>query len=441
MQVSAAAVGGDTLTGGSGTNTLMLTTAGTSNLGGVSKFATINLAAGNNTVTVTDTTLSGGSMTLNDGASGNNSVSAAGDTAASKAKTLTYYAGTGTDSFTGGFENDVVQVSAAAVGGDTLTGGSGTNTLTLTSAGSANLGGVSKFATINLAAGNSTVTVTDTTLSGGTVTINDGASGNNSVSAAGDTAASKGKTLNYTAGTGTDSFTGGFENDTVDVSAAAVGGDTLTGGSGTNTLTLTSAGSANLGGVSKFGTINLAAGNSTVTVTDTTLSGGTVTINDGASGNNTVSAAGDTAASTGKTLTMSPGRERTASPAGSRTTRCDVSAAAVGGDTLTGGSGTNTLMLTSAGSVNLGGVSKFATINLAAGNSTVTVTDKTLSGGTVTISDGARRQQHRQRGGRHGGQQRQDADLCSRDGDGQLHRRVRERHGATSRRRLSAATR
>jgi hypothetical protein len=58
-----------------------------------------------------------------------------------------------------------------------------------------------------------------------------------------------------------------------------------------------------------------------------------------------------------------------------------VSAAAVGGDTLTGGSGTNTLVLTSAGAFSLGGVSKFATINLAAGNSTVTVTDKTLSAG------------------------------------------------------------
>jgi hypothetical protein len=79
-------------------------------------------------VTVTDTTLSGGTVTINDGASGNNSVSAAGDTSASTGKSLTYYAGTGTDSFTGGFENDTVHVSAAAVGGDTLTGGSGNNT-------------------------------------------------------------------------------------------------------------------------------------------------------------------------------------------------------------------------------------------------------------------------------------------------------------------------
>ena len=157
--------------------------------------------------------------------------------------------GPGTDSFTGGFENDSLRVTATAVGGDTLTGGSGNNTLVLTSAGSVNLGGVSKFAGINLLAGNNTVTVTDTTLSGGAVTLRAGASGNNSISAAGDTAASKGKSLFYYAGPGTDSFTGGFENDAVYVTAAALGGDTLTGGSGSNTLTLTSAGSINLGAV------------------------------------------------------------------------------------------------------------------------------------------------------------------------------------------------
>jgi hypothetical protein len=387
VKVSAAAVGGDVLTGGSGTNTLVLTSAGSANLGGVSKFATLNLAAGNSTVTVTDTTLSGGSLTINDAASGNNTISAAGDTAASKGKILTYNAGTGTDHFTGGFENNTVKVSAAAVGGDVLTGGSGTNTLFLTSAGSANLGGVSKFATIDLAAGNSTVTVTDTTLSGGLLTINDAASGNNTVSAAGDTAASKGKTLTYNTGTGTDHFTGGFENDRVVVSAAAVGGDVLTGGSGSNTLYLTSAGTFSLGGVSKFATINLAAGNSTVTVTNTTLSGGLVTIAAAASGNETISAASDTSASTGKTLTYYAKAGTDSLTGGFENDKVNVSAAAVGGDVLTGGSGTNTLYLATAGTLSLGGVSKFATINLAAGNSTVTVTDTTLSGAPVTIYD------------------------------------------------------
>ena len=93
-------------------------------------------------MTVTDTTLAGGSVKINDGASGNNTVSAAGDTSASTGKTLSYFTGAGTDSFAGGFENDLVYVSAAAVGGDTPTGGSGANSLILTSAGTIYLGGV-----------------------------------------------------------------------------------------------------------------------------------------------------------------------------------------------------------------------------------------------------------------------------------------------------------
>ena len=221
------------LTGGSASNSLLLSSAGSANLGEVSKFATIDLGAGNSTVTVTDTTLSGGSVTLHDGASGNNAVSAAGDTSASAGKSLTYYTGSGTDSFTGGLENDTVKVSAAAVSGDTLTGGSGTNTLTLSSAGTFSLGGVSKFPTIDLAAGNSTVTITDTTLSGGTVTLHDGPSGNNAISAAGDTVASAGKSLVYMAGAGTDSFTGGFENDTI---YAGTGLGTYTAGSGSDSF-------------------------------------------------------------------------------------------------------------------------------------------------------------------------------------------------------------
>ena len=159
MHVSEMALGSDTLTGGSGTNTLILTTAGTVNLAGVSNFATFHLATGSSNVTLTDGILADGPVTMVDGASGNNTVNAATDTISSKGKTLSYYAGIGVDKFTGGFENDAVHVSAAAVGGDVLTGGSGSNTLALSSAGSVNLGGVSKFATISLLAGNSTVTV------------------------------------------------------------------------------------------------------------------------------------------------------------------------------------------------------------------------------------------------------------------------------------------
>jgi len=221
VEALASVLASTTITGSGGSDLLEMISAGTFSLGDVSQFPVIDLAAGNNTVTVTDTTLSVGVVTIKAGTSGNNTISATGDTSASVGKTLVYYAGTGTDSFTGKYENDSVHVSAAGVSGDTLTGGSGTNTLVLSSAGTFSLGGVSKFATIDLAAGNNTVTVTDTTLLSGLVTIKAGASGNNTISAAGDTAASEGRTLIYYAGTGTDSFTGGFENDSVHVSAAA----------------------------------------------------------------------------------------------------------------------------------------------------------------------------------------------------------------------------
>ena len=132
---------------------------------------------------------------------------------------------------------DTVPTSLLAT--TTFVGEGPSSTLVLTGAGTFSLANVSDFGFIDLPAGSNTVTVTGKTLSDGPVTINDGASGNNSVTAAGDTAASKGKSLTYVTGSGTDSFTGGFENDTVDVASTSVGGDTLTGGSGTNTLVLT----------------------------------------------------------------------------------------------------------------------------------------------------------------------------------------------------------
>ena len=157
-----------------------------------------------------------------------------------------------------------VNALALALSGVTITGSGGSNNLTLKSAGTVNLAGVSGFPTIDLATGDSTVAVTKQTLSGGKVTITDGLGGGNNIinvaGSAGETliymtgsgsdtftggaeidivygsSSGAGQTLTFIASSGTDRFTGGFENDTVHVSAAAVGGDTLTGGSGTNTL-------------------------------------------------------------------------------------------------------------------------------------------------------------------------------------------------------------
>ncbi len=423
VKVSAAAVSADTLTGGSGNNQLKLTTFGKFSLAGVGNFAAIDLAAGDNAVALGDKTLSGKPVTITATGSGTNSVDARGDTAASTGKTLTYLAGSGTNTFNGGFETDVVKIGAAAVGRATLTGGTGNgNTLELTSFGTVKLAGVSKFATIDLANGNNTVTVFDPTLSGGAVTITAGASGSNTVSALGDTVASKGKTLTYLAGNGSDTFTGGFETDIVKIGATAVGRATLTGGSGKNTLDLTNFGPVNLARVSKFGTVNLASGDNTVTVTDPTLGGGTVTIHARTRGKNIISAAGDTKASVGATLSYITRTGSGSFVAGSENDKIDASgdtktsvgktftftagsgtatftggfendvvkanAAAVGRDTLTGGTGNNTLDLMNHGKIDLARVSRFGTVKLANSKNTVTLTDNTLRGGAVTITAG-----------------------------------------------------
>lgn len=117
--------------------------SGMVDLSGVSHFSALNLGSGDNNVTVTDTTLSGGVLAIAAGPSGSNIIDASADTAASTNSRLAYFAGPGTDTFIGGHESDTVYVAAANVGGDTLTGGSGSypNLLALTTSGSADLGG------------------------------------------------------------------------------------------------------------------------------------------------------------------------------------------------------------------------------------------------------------------------------------------------------------
>ena len=426
VYVTAAAVGSDTLTGGSNSgNTLILTTAGTAGLTHVSKFGTINLAAGANAVTLAAGTLNG-SVTINDGTSGNNTVTASSNTTATTT-TLTYVTGTGTDTFHGGAEIDVVKVAAthlSAGGGDTLTGGSNAaNDLIVTTAGAVDLTHVSGFGTINLAGGGNQVTVVAGTLAG-SVTIVDGGS-NNSVNASGNTTVT-GTTLTYVAANGTDTFTGGAETDVVKVAAtrlvATTGGDTLTGGgSGANTLVLTGGGTANLANVSNFNTIDLNASGNTVILPTTAFTGATLTINDGTSGNNVINASAvgststvldyivgsgsdtftggaendvinasaNTSTSKGKVLTVTLGTGTDTLTGGFENDVVKGTATQISGDTLTGGSGNNTLTVTNAGTTSLSGVSKFGTINLTAGINTVTVANGTLSGGAVTIKDAA----------------------------------------------------
>ena len=95
----------------------------------------------------------------------------------------------------------------------------------------------------------------------------------------------------------------------------------------------------------------------------------------------------------------------------------DAASSLLATTTFIGDGASSTLALTGAGTINLKNVSNFGTIDLPAGNSTVTVTDKTLSGAAVT-STTAPAATTPSAHERHVGKQGQVADLCRRDGNG-----------------------
>ena len=367
------------------------------------------------------TTLAGGNLKLSGSAflntlqitvatsgAGNNTLDASGNTLSNPFggrftnRTLIYTAGSGRDSFAGGVENDGVYVSAAAAAGDTIKGGTGTNTLYLTTAGAVDLSHVSGFgqilpaATIGMATGGNTFTLSDTTFTGvRQVTIRASGSGSNGVNASGDTAASAGKTLIYGAGSGADSFVGGFENDGVYVSATQVSGDTLTGGSGSNALYLTTPYGADLSHVSGFGQIytasalNFATAGSWLQLGDATFTGvPQVTVNTGR-GTNIVDASRDTAASTAKTLIVGAGPGTLTFTGGAENDGVYVSAAVVGADTITAGSGTNSLYLMASGSADLSHVAGFGYIWLDGSGIAAKLSDANFTGigGTLVAAD------------------------------------------------------
>ncbi|HVC55867.1 MAG TPA: hypothetical protein VND95_07920, partial [Stellaceae bacterium] len=385
----AATAAGERLIGSNGTNILTVAAQGTVDLSNVSGFPTIDLASGSGTYTVTvgTLTLSGTPVTIDDSNSSGTATITSTDTTAGK--TLTVKTGSGTNAFSGNKENDIVDAQTVT-SSDTLTGGTGTNTLYLTTAaGTYDLTGVSNFRYIHMASGGDAVTLADGTFLTGSTVIYGAASGADSITASGTTL-STGKTLVYYGTTGSTgiSLAGGTENDYIRASAAAVSGltltgNTLSGGGGTNTLVMTTAGTVHLDSVSNFGLIYLAGTGNTVTLSDTTLSGA-VTLYGSTAKNNTVTS-GATGSAPGNLLYVaSTGLDSFTGGSENDTVRV-TAAALAGGDTLGGGTGTDLLILNSAGSVDLSRVSNFGTINLAGGTNTVTVTDTTLTG-AVTIN-------------------------------------------------------
>ena len=191
-----------------------------------------------------------------------------------------------------------VDALASALSGVPITGSGGSNTLTLTSAGTLDLSKVSGFPIIRLAStGANSLTLTNANFTGITtsppsITIYGGSAGN-TVNASKLTGTDR---VIAVGGAGKDVFTGGAGNDQFDFSAANLAAtDTVAGGGGTNYLVMTTAGTVNAGGISGVEIYDLAnGGKNTLTLVKanfTGVTGSSITVNDGNAGN-TVNASG-----------------------------------------------------------------------------------------------------------------------------------------------------
>ena len=263
----------DIVAGVGGSDTLMLTTSGTINAGGVRAVEIYTLAStGANTLTLTSanfTNVSSSTIKVNGGADGN-TIDA---TALSPSNKVVLNGGAGSDVF--------VFSAASLTASDVVAGVAGSDTLMLTSSGTINAGGVRAVEIYALAStGANTLALTNanfTNVSLSTIKVNGGNAGN-TIDA---TALSPSNHVVLNGGAGSDVFVFSAQSLTTSDIVAGVGG--------IDTLTLTSSGTINVGGVRAVESYVLASsGANTLTLANanfTNVTGGTITVIGGNAGN------------------------------------------------------------------------------------------------------------------------------------------------------------
>ena len=268
----------DTVAGGDGTDTINFTADGNydftsdvtilTNVTSVERYQFSGLAGGDDTVTINDGIVSaaGGTLTLINGsnsattfnasgvlASGSKVVLSSNTTGASAA--LTYSIGNGIDQVTLGSGADTVVVSNNAYlsANDSISGGTGADTLsftfntassnTISAAQLSNISGFETFSINNATDGtavNYAMTLTDTIVGaqvavGSTFTITRDAADTGTTRVDGSAVTSS-YLFALTGGTGNDTLSGGAGNDTI---TGGAGTDSLTGGSGNDVFVVT----------------------------------------------------------------------------------------------------------------------------------------------------------------------------------------------------------
>ena len=370
FSLSAQTLANTAVAGGLGADNVVVTTPGTVALGGLSGVESIALSsAGKDTLVLHDANFSGvNGRTITVTGSNAGNTMAASLPASDK---LVLRGGSGADTFS---------LSATTLAAARISGGAGSDRLVLTGGGTVRAGGVNGVETYRLANGAvETLTLGDgnfAAVTGNTILVLGGSAGN-TVNAA---AVSAAHPVVFVGGAGRDSLTGGAGADTFKMNPANLGAsDRLRGGAGSDRLVLLSAGAIVASGVAGIETIALSsAAKNTLTLTGANFSGvagRTITV-DGGNAGDTITAA-------------VPGVDKLVLHGGSGGDRFDLSATTLAGARVTGGPGTDRLVVTTAGALAAGGISGVETYVLANGgaDSLILVTGNFagVSGNAITV--------------------------------------------------------
>ena len=377
----------DLVTGGPGVDELLMTTAGIVDASGVSGVETYALAGGgSNTLTLTNSNFSGitGTTITVTGGAGGNTVDASQVTGANS---VVLVGASGHDVLKGGAGNDIFQFSAATLAAtDTVEGGLGTDQLLMTSAGTVAVLGVSGVETYTLASNAAnTLTLTNanfTGVTGATITVTGGAGGN-TVDASAVTGANR---VVLVGASGQDMLTGGAGNDVFQFAAATLAAtDIVHGGLGVDQLLMTSAGLVTVSGVSGVETYTLASGGAnTLVLADSNfagISGTTITVNGGNTGNTLNAAA------------LSPTNSVVFNGGTGNDVFVFAAASLTASDIVSGGGGADQVTLTTGGTINTVGVKGIETYALAStAANTLTLFNGNftgITGTTITVNGGS----------------------------------------------------
>ena len=422
FRFGAADLNGDPIAGGAGRDLLLLTSAGTLGVGVVAGMRpadapasrilgvgvvspalanmtgveTIQFAAGGNDIVLSNSNFTGvaHAKIVVHGSAGNDTVNAI---ALTGVNAIDVTAGAGNDNFMGGAGRDTFRFKAADLSHDIVRGLTGRDLLLLTTAGAlANnaLDHMEGIDVIKLAKG------------GNSLFLLDGNYGHipslriSVIGGAGDDTVNAGNligqlAIDVRAGGGMDTLTGGAGRDTFRFKVADLTDDTVHGNGGLDQLLLADGGAlaagalANVDGVES---IHFAKAGNSITLADANFTGvtsGKITVIGGA-GNDKVDGSSLSGAHA-IDVTAGAGSDELRGGAGNDTFRFDP--ANLDRDTIVGGDGMDTLVLTRAGALAATALQQMTgveTIRLSSGGNDITLTDNNFpTGPSITVIGGA----------------------------------------------------